>query len=65
MHYWAARKIRMNQKYPEAVSSGEALARTIARERANPPGEPTGIGLADDEAEDVIVRELRDRSRTD
>jgi nucleoside-diphosphate-sugar epimerase len=42
-------RIRDELGYVEPISLDEALRRTIAWERANPPERPTALGILDDE----------------
>ena len=42
----------------EALDPTEALGRTVAWERANPPAAFEGIGLLDYEAEDALLAEI-------
>jgi nucleoside-diphosphate-sugar epimerase len=45
--------------FAELVPPEEALARTVAWERANPAGEAPGLGMVDNAAEDAILAEIR------
>jgi nucleoside-diphosphate-sugar epimerase len=58
------RRIREGLGYAERVPPEEALARTVAWERANPTGQAMGIGMADYEAEDAILAEIRGEGRS-
>ncbi len=51
-------RIRQELGDIKAVDSFEALARTVAWERANPPAAFQGVGLLDYEAEDSLVAEM-------
>jgi nucleoside-diphosphate-sugar epimerase len=44
-------RIRADLGFAEAVGADEALERTIAWERANPPEQPTAVGILDGEPE--------------
>ena len=52
-------RIRRELGFVEVVTPGEALERTVAWERANPPERPSGLGLLDYDAEDALLAELR------
>ncbi len=54
----SSRRIREELGFSEPVGLREALERTIAWERANPPEKPSSIGLLDYEAEDVVLADL-------
>jgi nucleoside-diphosphate-sugar epimerase len=59
-------RIRRDLGLVEAVNPQEALERTIAWERANLSGTPTGIGLLDYDAEDALLEEIgHGRNRKD
>ncbi len=45
----SSRRIRGELSYAEPVGLDEALRRTIAWERANPPEQPTALGILDEE----------------
>lgn len=51
-------RIRRELGYAEPVPPGEAMERTIAWERANPPTTIQGLGLLDYEAEDQLLAEI-------
>ena len=51
-------RIRRDLGYAEPVPPGEAMERTIAWERANPPTAIQGLGLLDYEAEDELLAEI-------
>lgn len=51
-------RIRQTLGYVESVPAHEALARTIAWERATPAGPAPGLGLLDYEAEDALLAGL-------
>ena len=53
-----SRRIREELGFTEPVIRVEALRRTIAWERANPPDQSTGVGLLDYAAEDAALVEL-------
>jgi nucleoside-diphosphate-sugar epimerase len=46
-----AARIRRELGYAEVVGLDQALQRTIAWERANPPDQPSAVGILDDESE--------------
>lgn len=50
--------IRAELGYAQEVSPQEALERTIAWERANPPDQAADLGLLGYEAEDVLLAEI-------
>ena len=53
-----SRRIREELGFTEPVMLHEALERTIAWERVNPPAQPSSIGLLDYEAEDLLLAEI-------
>lgn len=54
-------RIRRELGFIKAVPPEEALERTVAWERANPAGPPSGIGLLAYDTEDAILAELGHR----
>ncbi len=57
-------RIREELGFTEPVISHEALERTIAWERANPPEKPSSVGLLDYDAEDRLLAELGTSDRS-
>ncbi len=51
-------RIRRELGFVETVDPREALERTLAWERANPPGPAPGIGLLDYDSEDILSAEI-------
>ncbi len=51
-------RIRRELSLIESVASWEALERTVAWERANPPRTAQGMGLLDYDAEDALLAEI-------
>ena len=48
----SSRRLRQELRYTEPIDLDEALRRTITWERANPPDQPTAVGILDDESEE-------------
>jgi nucleoside-diphosphate-sugar epimerase len=55
-------RIRRELDYTEPVTQDDALARTIAWERAHPPEQPSSIGMVDYATEHAFLAELRGAS---